>query len=346
MDFGLGGLIFNPTLLDSLRNHPSLQSIEDIPVAAFWSGWDRRKEPTKLPEARRVITTMSRDVRGLAFDRESNLLATSGSDGKVQVWDLKSGDRLRLFEIKSIGNGVAFVPNTDLLAASYTDSIRFWNLKTGRQEGERIPSPGLFQGLAVSPAGDMIVANSDGRRPIARYSIPKRQPLPPLDGHTGVVSFSSFSHSGKHLATAASWPDCSVRLWETAAAREVFRQDRGAFDFSVDVGFSPDDRLLLVGSSRSHIELIDWKAGKTEKSFHWFPAASLAFGPEGKHLLIGGQTGILTVMDAGSGEVLVEANGAARITRIAVSPNGKIIATAHQDGNVRLWDWAKLGGDR
>ncbi|MCE9561734.1 MAG: hypothetical protein K8U57_06725, partial [Planctomycetes bacterium] len=351
LDFGLGG--FGPTVqIESLRTHPSLKRIEGIPVAVFWPAWDRRKDLTKLQSPQKVIPTHTRDVR-LAFDADGKRLVTHGYESKIQIWDVKSGERLHLFDAKLLdaklyGQAAEFVTGTDLIAASYLDGLRFWNLKTGKLDGDKLPPFELFNGLAVSPDGKVVVGHgAAGKLPIMRYSVATRQPLPGLEGHTGTASLTAFSPDGKILMTSSSWPDGSIRIWDMGTGKELYRQDRPWIDPAVSLMFSADNRLAIYASSRSTIELIDWKTKKIEKTIRWFPTSGAAIGPGGKHVILGSPTGVMTVLDLATGEVVTEAyGGVTRIGRVVVSSDGKTVATSHSDGNIRLWDWDSLIGKK
>ncbi|MBA4189143.1 MAG: hypothetical protein C0467_14190 [Planctomycetaceae bacterium] len=345
-DYGVGGAVPTPQI-ETLRLHAGLKRIEGIPITVFWPAWDRRKDVTKLPGPQKVIPTLTRDARWVAFDSEGKRLVSTGFDGKVQVWDSKTGERLHLFELKQFGQAAEFVAGTDLLAASYTDGIRFWNLKTNKMDGDRLPPHESFFGLAVSPDGKTILGHSGlGKGPISRHAIATRQPLPGLEGHTGPMNMSAFSRDSKHLITAAGWPDGSVRVWDLDTAKEVYRQDRPWIDMVVGLGFSPDNRFAFMVSGRSVIEVIDWKTKKTQKTLRWFPSSGAALAPGGREVILGGVNGVLTVLDQTTGDVVAEAFGGPRIGRVVVSPDGKTIATTHGDASIRLWDWATLRGKK
>ncbi|WP_439627977.1 protein kinase domain-containing protein [Gemmata sp.] len=349
LDFGLAGVVPAPQI-EAVRPHPGLKTVEGIPVAVFWPAWDRRKDPAKLAGPQRVIATGTRDVRSLAFDADGKRLATFGYEGKLQVWDARTGDRLHVFDakahdLKGFGQTAEFVPGTDLLAAGYTDGLRFWNLKSQKPDGERLPPFEQFCGLAVSPDGKTVTGHSStGKVPVARYAVATRQPLAALEGHTGGAHLAAFSPDSKHLVTASMWPDGSVRVWDLAAGREAFRADRPWLDTVVGVGFTPDNRLAVFASARSVVEVIDWKAKTVERSLRWFPAGGAALAPGGTHVVLGGASGVVTVLDLATGAPVAEVNGGTRVVKVAVAPDGKTIATGHSDGTVRLWDWAALRG--
>ncbi|MFO0824904.1 MAG: hypothetical protein U0792_17590 [Gemmataceae bacterium] len=345
--------------IEALRPHSGLKHLDGIPTAAFWAAWDRRKDPSKLLRPQKLLPSQQRSAQWVSFDSEGKHLASFGAEGVLQVWDLVSGEKhsgigTKTGDWKMTGQAVEFVAGTDLLATSHLDGIRFWNLQTGKQEGESLPPHEFFCGFALSPDGKTVVGHSSAAKPpnpILRHVVATRQPLPGLVGHTGGVSLARFSNDSKFLATSSMYPDGSVRVWDLSTGKDVYRQDRPWIDPVVGLAFSPDGQFLMVASMRSTIDLIDWKTKKLEKSFRWFPINGAAFAPGGKHLILQGNTGIVSVMDIATGEVISEAFGGAaaiftRGGRVAVSPDGKTIATSYADGNIRLWDWDTLRGKK
>jgi WD40 repeat protein len=320
-----------------------------MPAAAFWPAWDRRKEPAKMPGPRKVLAAHASYARWVAFDAKGERLVSIGTDGKVRVWNPATGAAVRTIEApdgeKVTGQAAEFVPGTNLLAASYHDGLRFWDAGTGEPAGEPLP-PDKFGCLAVSPDGKTAaVAPAAAKQPIARYAVAARDPLPGLAGHTAGVQELAFSADSKFLASAAVAPDCSVRVWDLESGREAYRHDRPSWDPNVSVAFAADGRVMFA-SARGLVGFLDWRGKRVAEAVRWFPLGAAALGPGGGHLILGGTDGVVTVVDARTGEVLAESNGGSRVWRIAVSPDGKTVATAHHDGKVRVWDWEKLVGKK
>lgn len=65
----------------------------------------------------------------LAFSFDGTMLATAGVDRTVQLWDVRSGNRLRALPHDDELMAVAFSPDGTLLAAGgYDDTIALWGI--------------------------------------------------------------------------------------------------------------------------------------------------------------------------------------------------------------------------
>jgi WD40 repeat protein len=115
------------------------------------------------------------------------------------------------------------------------------------------------------------------------------------------------------------------------------------------VAFAPDDKTLLVGD-RDGVRWWDPAKGKELRSFagtadglNLRRSTAARFTADGK-TLVGTSGRVLHRWDAATGEPLSpevhDAGHFAELKAVAVSPNGKRVATASHDGRIRVWDAA------
>ena len=66
---------------------------------------------------------------------------------------------------------------------------------------------------------------------------------------------------------------------------------------------------------------------------------SVAFSPDGKHILTGHDDNKARLWDAATGVLLREFTGhTSWVTSVAFSPDGRYVLTGSEDGTARLWD--------
>jgi WD40 repeat protein len=96
-------------------------------------------------------------VSAVAFSANGKLLASSDSNGTVQLWNPATGQRIGTPIRAAARNGVpgvAFSPDGKLLAsADGVGIVRLWNPATGQPAGAAAPPPGQVRGWRTAPPG-------------------------------------------------------------------------------------------------------------------------------------------------------------------------------------------------
>ena len=84
--------------------------------------------------------------------------------------------------------------------------------------------------------------------------------------------------------------------------------------------------------------------GKQQASFY-LGCSSVAWTPDGNYLAIGQEGGKAVVWNVAKEESLVTLNAHSDdVTALAISANGKVLATGSYDKTVKLWDISRLLG--
>jgi WD40 repeat protein len=110
------------------------------------------------------------------------------------------------------------------------------------------------------------------------------------------------------------------------------------------VSLSPNGKTIAVGGF-AFLALYETASGKaiatTPDPLGHMSINSLAFMPDGKSVVAGGDGGRVRVFDATNGKQVRELVGFTKIVNaVSVSSDGKTIAAAGVDNDVRLWDAA------
>ncbi len=259
-------------------------------------------------------------VTAIAFAADGKRLVSAGNH-TIGVWDSATGREIHQLNAVNI-MGLAVSPVGGVMASSQNNNVQVWDLATGKPKFS-LHTPGFA--VAISPDGRVLATGgrTAGRSdPVVLWDLSTGNKLRSLSGSMYQVFGLAFSPSGKSLAAVS----CG------------------------NSGFSPPN------SARPEIiRLWEVETGKLhELDGHAGGAASLAFSPDGKVLATGGRDGTLIWWDTATRKELrkiklAEAvynhpkgwgSGSGGIQALAFAPNGKTLASANQDGTVRLFDAA------
>jgi WD40 repeat protein len=205
-------------------------------------------------------------ARSVAFSPTGGILATTGGDAMVRLWELPGL--------------AADLPETPVLQA------------------EMIGGAYSIPDAKFSPDG-RLVASVDIHD--IRLRDPATQRLArTLRGETSIFRLA-FSPDGSQLATAEMGNRLS--LWETTSGISLgvwFASAEQAGDEKVflwDLVFSPDGKWLAAGGSDGMVTLWDVPAGQVSTRFsaHAQAVTSLAFSPDGKQLASGGLDSVVRI---------------------------------------------------
>lgn len=156
--------------------------------------------------------------------------------------------------------------------------------------------------MAFSPDGSSFATASDDRT-AGLWSTDGGQPLAEPLIHDAAVKDVAFSADGLTLATASS--DGTVRLWDVGTRQSIGRPLVGHSGGVPCVLFHPDGRRIISGGFDSTVRLWDIATGKP-------------FGDP------------IDIPSVGS-------KGARKLWRMAISSDGRVLATHTYDRRVHVW---------
>ncbi|MDE0636617.1 MAG: dockerin type I domain-containing protein [Candidatus Poribacteria bacterium] len=231
---------------------------------------------------------------------------------------------------------VAFSPNGKMLAsASWDQTVRLWNVNTGRLLHILTGHTNEIMSVAFSPDGNTLASGSwDGT---IRLWNPRNGKLKrTLTEHAGGVASVIFSPDGNILASGSA--DRTIRLWDTNTWK-LKRTLTGHTDVVETVAFSPGSNTLASGSRDTTIRLWNPNNGRHKRTLteHTAPVNAVAFSPDGNTLASGSRDRTIRLWNPNNGQEKETLTGYSDGTNpVAFSPDGAtLLVGGHR---ISVWD--------
>ena len=196
----------------------------------------------------------------VAYSGDGKLLATARSDGKVRMYDVRSGHRLgRSFRHGAAVTSLAFASDDRIAiggADGHAEVVRL------RRRGKPVALIGHTDAISnIAVAGDrQWIATAGGDDTARVWSVGSGAQLAELRGHTDRISTVAFDRATQRIATAGD--DGTVRVWRAPGdqADAVLARRHGA---AGGVSFSADGATVLVPAADGSVTVSSPRGDET-----------------------------------------------------------------------------------
>jgi RNA polymerase sigma factor (sigma-70 family) len=245
------------------------------------------------------------DPRGaLAFDPDGKAVHLY-EDGVVRSVDAGTGKEVRRLALPMAKNAYSawFTPDGRTLAASLPDSsVLHFDLATGEEKVRLKAKDGNFAHIAFSPNGRALALTGHSSL-VQLFKAADGSAQFELQTPLKAVNRMAFSGDGKKLLTAGRFGEPAV-IWDLSTRKVLSRLTGDGVEHDPrSAAFSPDGKLIAIGSQLKYVVLYEVATGKeVRRLLTWPTCLNLRFSPNGQTLLVGTGGGEITQWDVETGK--------------------------------------------
>ena len=280
---------------------------------------------------------MASTVRSWVFSPDESLFAVAAMDGTAHIWRVAESTPL-VSTVKVPGDitTALFTPDSKSIALAWGERIGLWDAIQGVKRAEFQAHDAQVLQLGFTADAKRLVTSAYGR-PLKIWDAVDFRPLgQPIEAEPPLPVFC-LSPDDRRIATSSQSGVC--RLWDGFSGLPLCEPFEHAGPVT-GLEFSADGQRVFTASQDGTAEV--WKIQNSSPREFSAPTSDTvpcaSFSPDGR-LIIRTSRHAAEVFDLQTGKIVGQAMPhGSDIFRLAISPDGKTLATAGWDNVGKLWD--------
>jgi WD40 repeat protein len=259
---------------------------------------------------RQVLAAPQGPLWAMAMTADGCRAVTGGFDGKLRIWDLKTGvQKCELTGHSTWLTSVAITPDGALaVSGGWDGTVSIWDLASAEQR-HVLKHGGKVSSVAISADGTRAISCGDGGA-VRVWDVAAERLLGTFAGHTGMLRSVAMTPDGRRAVSAGD--DGTVRVWDVATLDQQW--------------------IFPVAHHQP------WQFPETSSTIQ-----AVAITPDGQYAVSGGNDWVLRVWNLADGALQHSLTAAPNtgfpvILAVAITDDGRRAVASGPDARVRVWD--------
>ncbi len=285
------------------------------------------------------------EIKRMAFGSDGHTLVTQCVD-KIHVWELGGGREFAHFSHDDPITRVGFSSGSGLFFTQSAGHHRWWKISSRGSplvppieliNSEINPDPNPYQVQIVEDTGQ---SQKESRVDILNVNGTN---ISSLEFSTEILA-AAVTHDGSRLAvtggkiTRGGW-ECNLEIWDPVQGERLGKIPYPGFMEDAHVhflAFTPDNQFLIT-KNREGFSFWDTEGLTRAYIIYHSDPLDIAFQSKGTLAATAGRDQNIRIWDLTSREEIARINKSLPLTTLAISPDGRWLATLPQEGIARLW---------
>ncbi|MEH2047023.1 serine/threonine-protein kinase [Nostoc sp.] len=309
-------------------------------------------------------------VHAIAISPNGQFIASGSNDKTIKLWQVGNGKLVRQLgrwssSHSSMVHSVAFSPissnlsyqgesgksagvadlNRGILASgSWDNTIKLWDVNTGKEIRTLTGHANWVNSVTFSPDGKFLASGSADCT-IKLWQVNTGIEIQTFTGHSDPVSSVAYfprtpvTNSQERQLVASGSGDNTIKLWHVNTGRNIYTLTGHSF-FVNCIAFSKNGEIIASGSGDNTIKLWHVNTGKEIRTLigHSDSVWSVAFSQDGQFLASGSWDNTIKLWHIHSGREISTLTGHSNYVRcVAFSPDGQTLVSGSDDDTIKIW---------